>query len=75
MKVAMTHVMHRPATVTYLAPPNGNPGIVPPWLQGFIPGAVTDDPDTPRVMGAATPTVYNPQPITDDPDIPRIMRR
>ena len=37
-------------------PPNGNPGIVPPWLQviqprpiPFIPGP-KPDPDEPRIM-------------------------
>ncbi len=73
MLPALTTVMQQPATVTYPAPPNGNPGVVPPWLQVYTPAPGIDDPDTPRVMGAAHPTVYDPQPITVDPDMPHIM--
>lgn len=58
--------------------PDRNPGIVPPWLQhaGRNPGIVPpwlqvptpvqpDEPvadDVPRILGAADPTAFDPQP-------------
>jgi hypothetical protein len=54
---------------------NGNPGIVPPWLQH--PHVGPDQPvadDVPRILGAMQPTVYEPLPIVIDDELPRIMR-
>jgi hypothetical protein len=50
-----------------------NPGIVPPWMQypPVAPEQPVDD-DTPRILGATQPTVYDPQPIVGDDDQPRI---
>ena len=68
MQVFATYL---PATVTYAPPPNGNPGIVPPWLQKPMPGAPPADDPTPRVMGAAHPTVYDPEtPRVGTPEYP-----
>ena len=37
--------------VGYPTPPNGNPGIVPPWLQQpDLPIPICPDPDTPVIM-------------------------
>ena len=50
-----------------------NPGIVPPWLQH--PPATPDEPvtdDQPRILGAASPTIFEPLPIVIDDDEPRI---
>lgn len=71
-----------------VAPGNGNPGIVPPWLTptptrnpGIVPPwlqhppVAPDEPvgdDVPRILGAAQPTVFEPQPIVGDDDQPRI---
>lgn len=61
----------RPAAVTYAPPPNGNPGIVPPWLLPPAQGAPPAGDHTPRrVMGAANPTVYDPEPPPTDPEHP-----
>ncbi len=56
----------------WLQVPNRNPGIVPPWLQGRPVGpTIPVDDDTPQIFNA-TPTVYDPTPITPDPEVPRI---
>lgn len=52
-----------------------NPGIVPPWLQGRPVGP--DEPvadDVPRILGAAQRTVFEPLPIDLDPETPRTWR-
>lgn len=56
-------------------PRDRNPGIVPPWLQhpGLVRPEQPVDPDAPRILGAAAPTVYDPRPVDPEPDLPRIL--
>lgn len=52
-----------------------NPGIVPPWLQHPVVGPdVPVGDDDPRIFAtaAAQPTTFEPLPIVIDPDTPRI---
>lgn len=77
------------AQATRPAAPNRNPGIVPPWLQqasrnpGIVPPWLQGRPvgpakpvadDVPRILAAATPTMYEPLPVQVDPEVPRIWR-
>lgn len=51
-----------------------NTGIVPPWMLDRVVGP--DHPvasDVPRILGSATPTVFDPTPV--QPDVPHILRR
>jgi hypothetical protein len=74
MQVNSTNRNGNPGIVPpWLQRPDRNPGIVPPWLQGRPVGpTVPVDDDTPRILGAMQPTVYEPTPITPDPEVPRI---
>ena len=74
MQTASTHRNGNPGIVPpWLQHPDRNPGIVPPWLQGRPVGPTTPvDDGTPRILGSAAPTVYDPEPIVVDPDAPHI---
>lgn len=71
MQVLATYL--QPATVTYALPPNGNPGVVPPWLLGGTVGVPPAGDHMPRVLGENHPTVYLPDQPIADPDLPHIM--
>ncbi len=74
MQVARSNRNGNPGIMPpWLQKPDRNPGIVPPWLQGRPVGpSIPVDDDTPRILGSAAPTVYEPTPVEPDPDTPRI---